>query len=149
VTVKLNLVSSTHSNINNLSSMLENSRTCLTENIKQTTIMGNYTKYRYYKGENENPFDGSIDSPSFILWQARCFLTLLISKRIFCSLQLLYHRMGDQFMALLSEDDKEYLTEKNRIPVLELWLEYLYDTKYSGKRKWQYTLKKKYYSTTL
>jgi hypothetical protein len=33
--------------------------------------------------------------------------------------------MGDQFMDLLSEDDKEYLTEKNRRPVLELWLEYL------------------------
>jgi hypothetical protein len=42
--------------------------------------------------------------------------------------------MGDQFMDLLSEDDKEYLTEKNRRPVLELWLEYLYDTKYSGKK---------------
>jgi hypothetical protein len=57
--------------------------------------------------------------------------------------------MGDQFMALLSEDDKEYLTEKNRIPVLELWLEYLYDTKYSGKENGSIRLKKKYYSTTL
>jgi hypothetical protein len=58
--------------------------------------------------------------------------------------------MGDQFMDLLSEDDKEYLTEKNRRPVLELWLEYLYDTKYSGKED-EYILKKilttmKYYS---
>jgi hypothetical protein len=50
--------------------------------------------------------------------------------------------MGDQFMDLLSEDDKEYLTEKNRRPVLELWLEYLYDTKYSGKEDGEYTLKK-------
>jgi hypothetical protein len=130
--------------------MLENSRTCLTENIKQTTIMGNYTKYRYYKGENENPFDGSIDSPSFILWQAE----YVFDSSYFKKNLLLYsffndHRMGDQFMALLSEDDKEYLTEKNRIPVLELWLEYLYDTKYSGKENGEYTLKKKYYSTTL
>jgi hypothetical protein len=47
----------------------------------------------------------------------------------------------------------EYLTEKNRRPVLELWLEYLYD-KYSGKEDGEYTLKKnillyctmKYYS---
>jgi hypothetical protein len=56
--------------------------------------------------------------------------------------------MGDQFMALLSEDDKEYLTEKNRIPVLELWLEYLYDN-ILGKENGEYTLKKKillYYS---
>jgi hypothetical protein len=53
--------------------MLENSRTCLTENIKQTTIMGNYTKYRYYKGENENPFDGSIDSPSFLFGKPNMF----------------------------------------------------------------------------
>jgi hypothetical protein len=35
---------------------------------------------------------------------------------------------GRSIYGLLSEDDKEYLTEKNRIPVLELWLEYLYDT---------------------
>jgi hypothetical protein len=56
--------------------------------------------------------------------------------------------MGDQFMDLLSEDDKEYLTEKNRRPVLELWLEYLYDTKYSGKEDGVYT-KKIYYSTAL
>jgi hypothetical protein len=59
--------------------------------------------------------------------------------------------MGDQFMDLLSEDDKEYLTEKNRRPVLELWLEYLYDTKYSGKedgsiQKNISTLHYKYYS---
>jgi hypothetical protein len=54
------------------------------------------------------------------------FLTLLISKRIFCPYSFFNdHRMGDQFMDLLSEDDKEYLTEKNRRPVLELWLEYL------------------------
>jgi hypothetical protein len=48
--------------------------------------MGNYTKYRYYKGENENPFNSYIDSASSILWQAEYVLTLLISKRIFCPL---------------------------------------------------------------
>ena len=131
--------------------MLENSETCLTENIKQITIMGNYTKYRYYKGENENPFDGSIDSPSFILWQAEYVFDSSYFKKESSALYSFFddHRMGDQFMALLSEDDKEYLTEKNRIPVLELWLEYLYDTKYSGKEDGEYTLKKKYYSTAL
>jgi hypothetical protein len=81
-------------------------------------------------------------------------LTLLISKKIFALYSFFNdHRMGDQFMDLLSEDDKEYLTEKNRRPVLELWLEYLYD-KYSGKEDGEYTLKKnillyctmKYYS---
>jgi hypothetical protein len=107
--------------------MLENSRTCLTENIKQTTIMGNYTKYRYYK-ENENPFDGSIDSPSYSFWQAGFDSSYFKESLLYSFFN--DHRMGDQFMALLSEDDKEYLTEKNRIPVLELWLEYLYDTKY-------------------
>jgi hypothetical protein len=39
--VKLNIISSIHSN-NNLSGTLENSRTCSTENIKQIIIMGNY-----------------------------------------------------------------------------------------------------------
>ncbi|MEZ7504755.1 hypothetical protein [Flavobacterium sp. Arc2] len=113
--------------------------------------MGNYTKYRYYKGENENPFDGSIDSPSFILWQAEYVFDSSYFKKESSALYSFFedHRMGDQFMALLSEDDKEYLTEKNRIPVLELWLEYLYDIKYSGKEDGEYTLKKIYYSTAL
>jgi hypothetical protein len=52
------------------------------------------------------------------------FLTLLISKRI-CSCSF-FNDLGDQFMALLSEDDKEYLTERTEYQVLELWLEYLY-----------------------
>jgi hypothetical protein len=113
--------------------------------------MGNYTKYRYYKGENENPFNGYNDSSSFILWQAEYVFDSSYFKKESSALYSFFddHRMGDQFMALLSEDDKEYLTEKNRMPVLELWLEYLYDTKYSGKEDGEYTLKKIYYSTAL
>jgi len=113
--------------------------------------MENYTKYRYYKGENENPFNSYIDSASSILWQAEyVFDSSYFTKESFALYSFFNdHRMGDQFIALLSEDDKEYLTEKNRIPVLELWLEYLYDTKYSGKENGEYTLKKTYYSTDL
>jgi hypothetical protein len=65
--VKLNIISSIHSNIITSSSTLENSRTCSTENIKQIIIMGNYTKYRYYKGD-ENPL--TVISICFIYsWQ--------------------------------------------------------------------------------
>jgi hypothetical protein len=68
------------------------------------------------------------------------FLTLLISKESSALYSFFNdHRMGDQFMDLLSEDDKEYLTEKNRRPVLELWLEYLYDTNILAKKMRVYT----------
>jgi hypothetical protein len=71
------------------SSTLENSRTCSTENIKQIIIMGNYTKYRYYKGENENPLTVISIVLHLFFGKPDMFLTLLISKRIFCPLQLL------------------------------------------------------------
>jgi hypothetical protein len=53
--------------------MLENSRTCLTENIKQTTIMGNYTKYRYYKGENENLLTVQLIAPRLFFGKPNMF----------------------------------------------------------------------------
>jgi hypothetical protein len=42
-------------------------------------------------------------------------LTLLISKESSALYSFFNdHRMGDQFMDLLSEDDKEYLTEEQK-----------------------------------
>jgi hypothetical protein len=122
--------------------MLENSRTCLTENIKQTTIMGNYTKYRYYKGENENPLTVQLIAPRYSLASRICFLTLLISKRIFFTASLITEWAINLWFFAFREDDKEYLTEKNRIPVLELWLEYLYDTNILVKENGSMRLKK-------
>jgi hypothetical protein len=67
--------------------------------------MGNYTKYRYYKGENENPF--VVISIVLHLFLANQVLTLLISKESSALYSFFNdHRMGDQFMDLLSEDDK-------------------------------------------
>jgi hypothetical protein len=68
--------------------MLENSRTCLTENIKQTTIMGNYTKYRYYKGKKmKTLLTVQLIAPRFHSL-SKYVLTLLISKRIFFTASL-------------------------------------------------------------
>ena len=57
--------------------------------------------------------------------------------------------MEKQFMALLTEKDHDYISEKIKKPVFELWLVYLFKFKlypeYGGENK----DKKVYYSTAL
>jgi hypothetical protein len=57
--------------------------------------------------------------------------------------------MSDRFMKLLSEKDHDYLTEKSKKPVFELWLEYLFQYKYYGEYGDENKLKKIYFSTDI
>jgi hypothetical protein len=50
--------------------------------------------------------------------------------------------MGDKFISLLSESDKDFVSEKTKEPVFKLWLQYLFEFKvypeYGGENKTEY-----------
>lgn len=122
---------------------------CMNRLTKTTIIMGNYSMYRFFKGEKKNPFDTENDGASAILWNAEktfdsSFFTWETSD-LFAFFK--NHEMGDEFMKLLSEDDHDYLTGKSKKPVFELWLEYLFKYKYYGEYGGENKLKKIYFST--
>jgi len=110
--------------------------------------MEKYKMYRFYKGEKTNPFDSSVDSPSSIFWNAEQTFDSSYFNRETYKLHAFFddHDMSDRFMKLLSEDDNDYLTEKSKKPVFELWLEYLFKFKYYGEYGGENKLKKIYFS---
>jgi hypothetical protein len=112
--------------------------------------MGNYSMYRFYKGEKDNPFDSSIDSASSILWNCESVFETSFFKDDTSDLYSFFkdHDMGKEFMALLSEDDHDNISEKSKKPVFELWLEYLFEYKIYGEFRGKNTLKEIYFSTT-
>lgn len=55
--------------------------------------------------------------------------------------------MGDEFMKLLSEDEHDYLLEKSKNPVFELWLKYLFKYKYYAEYGGENKQEIAYYST--
>jgi hypothetical protein len=113
--------------------------------------MENYSMYRFYKGEKTNPFENEYDTSSALFWDAEYTFDSSYFKKKTSDLYSFFkdHDMSDRFMKLLSEDDHDYLTEKSKKPVFELWLEYLFKYKYYGEYGGENKLKKIYYSTDL
>ena len=113
--------------------------------------MENYRIYRFFKGENQNPFDEENSGASAILWQAESVFDSSYFNRECSDLYKFFdeHDMGSDFMRLLSEDEHDYLLPKSKKPVFELWLEYLFKYKYYGEYGGENKLKKIYYSADL
>ena len=113
--------------------------------------MQDYSIYRFYKGEESNPFDTENEGASAILWNAENIFNSSFFKRETSDLFSFFkdHEMGGRFMKLLSEDDHDYLTEKSKKPVFELWLEYLFKYKYYAEYGGENKLKKIYFSTNI
>jgi hypothetical protein len=113
--------------------------------------MANYTMYRFYKGEKNNPFDNETDSVSAKFWYYEYVFDTSFFKDETSDLYSFFkdHGMSDKFMALLSENDHDHLSEKSKKPVFKLWLEYLFEYKVYGEYGGENVDKKVYYSTAL
>lgn len=113
--------------------------------------MENYTMYRFFKGEKKNPFDEENSGASAILWNAESVFDSSYFKKECSDLYSFFkdHEMGDEFMSLLSEDEHEYLSEKSKKPVFELWLEYLFKFKYYSEYGGENKLKNIFFFTDL
>ncbi len=118
---------------------------------KKDIIMADFTMYRFFKGEKANPFDSQIDWVSAKFWYYEYVFDSSFFRMECSDLYSFFkdHDMGKEFMTLLSEDEHDYLSEKSKKPVFELWLKYLFKYKlypeYGGENK----LEMLYFSTDL
>lgn len=113
--------------------------------------MANYTMYRFYKGEKNNPFNSETDGLSAKFWYYEYVFDTSFFKDDTSDLYSFFndHDMGKEFMALLSEEDHDNISEKTKKPVFELWLVYLFEFKLYPEFGGENKDKKAYYSTAL
>lgn len=102
-------------------------------------IISDYSMFRYYKGEAENPFSQEKQNSAHMFW----FYESVFQKNFdrwessdwydFFG----HTERGESFMKLLSDEDYERPTEKKKKPIFEIWLDYLFTEKlypeYGGK----------------
>lgn len=120
-------------------------------NLKQIAVMENYSMYRFYKGEKNNPFDSETDGLSAKFWYYESVFETSFFKKDTSDLYSFFNDlgMGKEFMALLSEEDHDNISEKTKKPVFELWLEYLFEFKMYPEFGGENKEKKAYFSTAL
>jgi len=120
-------------------------------NLKQIAIVENYSMYRFYKGEKNNPFTSETDELSAKFWYYEYIFDSSFFKEDTSDLYHFFkeHEMEKEFMALLSEDDHDNISEKTKKPVFELWLEYLFEFKLYPEFGGVNIDKKTYFSTAL
>jgi hypothetical protein len=129
-----------------------------------------YSFYRYYKGEPENPFDAILEAHeidkshlpppecmkyeyslpadtvkklglSVMFWNYERHFESEFAKNESSDWFNFFdeHDLGNQFMAILSEDDYNRPQEEKKKQVFELWLNYLFTFKlypeYGGENK--------------
>lgn len=110
--------------------------------------MENFSMYKFYKGEKENPFADKNDNNRALFWQYESVFERDF-KRYGTSdwFSFFYdHDMSDKFMALLSADEHDNLLETNKEPVFKLWLKYLFEFKLYPEYGGENTTEKLYYS---
>jgi hypothetical protein len=113
--------------------------------------MENYSMYRFYKGEENNPFDNKNDSLRARFWNAEKTFETSFFKWEAHKLNSFFkdHDMGKDFIELISEDDREFITDKTKKPLFELWLKYLFKFKYYAEYGGENTQEKTYFSTDI
>ena len=98
--------------------------------------MKDFSMYRYFKGEKENPFENKKEVDyrfciAAIFWFYESHFEGLFAKNESSAwLALFGSKTSEKFMKLLSEEDYERPTEKKKAVIFELWLyDYLFPDK--------------------
>jgi len=122
--------------------------------------MKDYSMYRYYKGEKENPFEAirkkspNLSLSNALMWwfYESCFEIEFLQKESSDWFSFFggnhNSEASKKFMKLLSEEDYERPTEKKKAGVFDLWLnEYLFVDKLGPEYGENWYIKD-YYSTS-
>jgi hypothetical protein len=115
--------------------------------------MKNYNMYRYFKGEDENPFDKEKQNNQFMFWFYENHFDLLFDKYESSDWYDFFGagtERGNSFMNLLSKDDYMRPTEKKKADIFDIWLnKYLFVDKLYAEWDNENEYKKAYYSTSV
>lgn len=109
-------------------------------------MASDYSMYKCFKGEKENPFDNEKQNAQHMFWYYESVFEdqfNLHSSSDWHSF-FLDHDMRDDFMKILSEQDYEKPSEEKKKPVFELWLTYLFKEKLYPEYGGENTYKKAY-----
>lgn len=97
--------------------------------------MKDFSMYRYFKGEKENPFDKEKQNNEYIFWFYESTFDKDFTERETSEWFDFFsnYGMGDAFMEIISEADYDKPTDKTKKQIFELWLKYLFSEKLYGE----------------
>lgn len=97
--------------------------------------MKDYSMYRYYKGEDNSPFDKEKQNTEYMFWLYEASFEKDFSERDSSDWHSFFDGfgMGDAFMNILSNADYEKPTGEKKKQIFDLWLEYLFSVKLYGE----------------
>jgi hypothetical protein len=110
-----------------------------------------YSMFRFYKGEQENPFDQVKENAAHMFWFYESIFNSDFLKNESSDWYSFFsmHDTGDKFMAQLEDEDYIRPSENKKKQIFELWLEYLFTFKLYPEYGGENTYKAKYFSTTV
>lgn len=108
----------------------------------------NYDMFRFYQGEESNPFDNEKQNAQHQFWfYESCFEDLF--ERYSSSEWYSFfddYGMGKDFMKILSSEDYERPSDEKKLPVFDLWLKYFFKFKLYPEYGGENTDKELYFS---
>jgi hypothetical protein len=113
--------------------------------------MKDYSMYRFFKGEKENPFDKDKQNSQHMFW----FYESIFDRDFTDNDSSDWHdffggSLAKDFINLLSTEDYERPTEKKKAAIFKLWLEgYLFAEKLYGEYGGENWYREAYYATTV
>ncbi len=95
------------------------------------SLESDFTMYKYFKGEANNPFDNEKQNTVYNFWWYESVFEDEFKKKESFEWYAFFsdYGMSDKFMEILSEQDHERPGIDKKKQVFELWLEYLFEYK--------------------
>jgi hypothetical protein len=93
--------------------------------------MKDYSIYRFFKGESENPFDKEKQNTEYMFWFYESVFEKDFSERDSADWFDFFngYGLGNAFMEIISDTDYNHPTNKKKKQIFELWLKYLFSEK--------------------
>jgi hypothetical protein len=102
-------------------------------------MAADFSMFRYFKGENENPFSWEKQNAAHMYWFYESIFQGDFDRWESSDWYSFFGpaELGERFMKLLTDKDYERPTEEIKKPIFEIWLDYLFTEKlypeYGGK----------------
>lgn len=116
--------------------------------ISKQISMKDFSIYKFYKGEEKNPFNKEDQPTHSMFWFYEYMFELDFMTRSSSDWYSFFddYGFGKKFMGILTEKDYEKPTIERKRAIFDLWLEYLFAHKLYGEYGEESQYKKEYYS---
>ena len=113
-------------------------------------MAADYSMYRYFNGEQNNPFNQENQNTAFLFWFYESVFENEFRKNEISSWCKFFeaYGLGFEFMQIISEDDYDRPNESKKSQIFDLWLIYLFRDKLFGEYGGVNWYKEMYFSET-